>query len=386
MSLICVRSYESVYHKYEGEKFIDFGSEESIMDQFCHLIEEEQSAQTGLLIPFLKNKEVLDYLKVFDIEYVGNFLVRRKENKTTEFVTVLNYTLQLACIALAMKPSVYVTGCSQVMDAEYLKPILKKRNIYWKVDWLDAYNIWNFIEMGCDVIIDDESVTDKYNNREWSDKIHFLNEYFPGYISRELDEKVFDENKVKKNFEPARELFTNRFNGYILGGYCSIEEFLKEYHALGNAIYMENSNPNFDGCYRRHPIYMLWLIAGKWYFQRVLSCVWPNYLEILLETAFSPEELACDIENDSNYKRFDGVKDLDWVFTDGSFDTSVVEKVFALVLNTDEICDAMEYWKYIAFYMKYDRHSNVIEICEKNSAMIEFHRALQESVDFVKGE
>ena len=39
MSLICVRSYESVYHKYEGEKFIDFGSEESITDQFCHLIE-----------------------------------------------------------------------------------------------------------------------------------------------------------------------------------------------------------------------------------------------------------------------------------------------------------------------------------------------------------
>ena len=109
-------------------------------------------------------------------------------------------------------------------------------------------------------------------------------------------------------------------------------------------------------------------------------------MEILLETAFSPEELACDIENGSNIKRFDGVKDLDWVFTDGSFDTSVVEKVFALVLNTDEICDAMEYWKYIAFYMKYDRHSNVVEICEKNSAMIEFHRALQESVDFVKGE
>ncbi len=199
----------------------------------------------------------------------------------------------------------------------------------------DELNLIRFIEAGCDVIIDHESVTERFKNgnkRElWSYCRSYRENRFPKYITREADAKVFDENIIKK-FTP----FTPR-------------------------RMLENTEPVLSDCHRRPPIYLLWLIDGEWYFLHQNSFNYPTYLGLVFQAAFSPGEFS------------------PWF--DKSFDVASVEKVFALVLDVDEICDASEYWEYIGFYLKYDRRKNEIEICEKNSAMIEFHNLLQESKD-----
>lgn len=37
----------------------------------------------------------------------------------------------------------------------------------------------------------------------------------------------------------------------------------------------------------------------------------------------------------------------------------------------------MEYWKYVAFVAKYDLEENVMEICDKNKGIYDFHNILQ---------
>lgn len=441
MSLICIRNNESIYEKYKGEKFITFCSTPEIQEEFCRLIELEQSKAS---FSFLKNQEILHYMKLFGIEYTGNFRIRgdfyscnevvsedenkkekikdmffqegysqeklheilsnnelsyeklsgqeKEDRKTTEFVTFLNYPMQLACIALAVNESVYVEDCSSVMYASYLKPVLEKKNIYWKVDQDDSDIIRDFIEHGCKVILDDESISEKYKERIKGDSFYrylFMEEYFPKYISRELDAKVFDEDKVEKIFVPVKQSFeswlTFQNPSMLLCDYGTAKEILNNYPVLKKALYVENDKPDFHDCYRRPPIYMLWQIDGRWYFRHTNSFKWPCYIDILLQVVFSPEEWTNWDETELKKELSDEAKELlaDKIM-DNSFEADSVDTIFALVLNTDEICDAMEYWKYIAFYMKYDRRGNVIEICERNSAMIEFHRALQESVDFSK--
>lgn len=41
----------------------------------------------------------------------------------------------------------------------------------------------------------------------------------------------------------------------------------------------------------------------------------------------------------------------------------------------------MGHWEHICFLAKYDRETNILEICEQNKAVIEFHELLQASKD-----
>lgn len=60
---------------------------------------------------------------------------------------------------------------------------------------------------------------------------------------------------------------------------------------------------------------------------------------------------------------------------------SAAEKVFAIVLNCDEICDVRKYWERVAFVAKYDKADGVLEICDVSRGVQEFHELLQQSED-----
>lgn len=272
------------------------------------------------------------------------------------------------------------------MYAEYLKPVLEKKDIYWKVDQSDYGIIESFVEAGIDVVLDGESITGKFDKMLKDDTMAYIDiedVCFPKYITRELDARVFDESKVRETFQPKSKDFLKWIEENAK--YAALEEITEWYPAVKNILYVENDNPDFWDCCRRPPIYLLWKIAGKWYFRRTLPPNNPSYICMLLHTAFSPEELAYDIKKGyMNWELTEAAKqELKGVMRDGIFHAEAVEEVFALVLNADETCDAMHYWKQIAFYLKYDRAKGVIEICEKNTAMLEFHRTLQQSIDLL---
>lgn len=387
MSLICVRDYEELceYGWRDTVQPMAVRDCYEIQKAFCDRIEWEQKENDWRRretepeeepeFRFLESKEIQDYLGSYGVKYVGNFLLestwdsrgdeRSKEEtetmKSREFVTWLNYPLQLACIALSTDNLIYIDESATIfLDARYLKPVVKKRDLICKVNARDIDLIIEFVKAGCDVIMNHESVTERFKNRDESELWSYLENRFPKYITRELDSKVLDENMIKSfaAFTPRRILLSELEKEYPGSEYPC---FLEEHPEIAKAVYIENAKPVFSG-FRRPPLYLLWLIDGDWYFLHKNSFKYPTYVDLVLQAAFSPEEFAC---------RYDD-----------PIDAASVEKVFALVLDVDEICDASKYWESIAFYLKYDRRKNEIEICEKNSAIIEFHNLLQESRDF----
>lgn len=388
MSLICVRDYREVYYEYNGWEVkapILFSSCLEIQNAFCSRIECEQSHSyrkmkkndteetPGYL--FLESREIQDYLALYGIKYVGNFLLENTWNskwdelpeektekmKSREFVTWLSYPLQLACLALRTRIPIYVEKSAvDCLNAKHLKPVVEKKDLFCKITRFNIEMIEDFVMAGCDVIFDHESITEQFKNCKSELWFYLEDDLFPKYITRELDARVFDENIIKKftSFTPRRILLSELEEEYLGSDHHWL---LKKHPELAKAVYIENAEPVFSECNKRPPIYLLWMIDDAWYFLHENSFKNPTYLEVVLQAALSPEELSPTF--------------------DKPFDVASVEKVFALVLDVDEICDASEYWESIGFYLKYDRRENVIEICEKNSAIIEFHNLLQESTN-----
>lgn len=387
MSLICVRDYREVYEYNGGEvnSFIVLSSRFEIQNEFCSRIEFEQSHSCrkmkkndteetpGYL--FLESREIQDYLALYGIKYVGNFLFESTWNskwdelteektekmKSREFVTWLSYPLQLACLTLRAGKPIYVEKSAVYkLDVKYLKPVVEKKDLFCKITRCNIEVIEDFVMAGCDVILDHESITEQFKNCKRKLWFYLEDDLFPKYITRELDARVLDENIIKKftPFTPRRILLSELEKEYLESDH---HRLLKEHPELAKAVYIENAEPVFSECNRRPPIYLLWMIDDAWYFLHENSFIYPTYLDLVLQAALSPEELSPTF--------------------DKPFDVASVEKVFALVLDVDEICDASEYWESIGFYLKYDRRENVIEICEKNSAIIEFHNLLQESTN-----
>lgn len=387
MSLICVRDYEELceYGWRDTVQPMIFRDCYEIQKAFCDCIEWEQKendwrrreteSEEESGFRFLESKEIQDYLESYGVKYVGNFLLesiwnsrgdeRSKEEaeimKSREFVTWLNYPLQLACIALSTNNLIYIDEDAAIfLDVEYLKPVVEKRDLICKVNGRDIDFIIEFVKAGCDVIMNHESITERFKNRDGSELWLYLENQFPKYITRELDSKVLDENMIKSftAFTPRKVLLSELEEESPGSEYYL---FLEEHPEIAKTVYIENAKPVFSG-FRRPPLYLLWLIDGDWYFLHENSFKYPTYIDLVLQAAFSPVEFA-------------------WRYDD-LIDTASVEKVFALVLDVDEVCDASKYWESIAFYLKYDRRKNEIEICEKNSAIIEFHNLLQKSRDF----
>lgn len=364
--------------------FIVLSSSSEIQNEFCSCIEFEQShlcrkmkkndteETPGYL--FLESREIQDYLALYGVKYVGNFLLESTWNskwdelteeetekmKSREFVTWLNYPLQLACLTLRAGMPIYVEKSAVYkLDVKYLKPVVEKKDLFCKITRCNIEVIEDLAMAGCDVILDHESITERFKNCK-SKLWFYLDDLFPKYITRELDARVLDENIIKKftPFTPRRILLSELEKEYLGSDHHWL---LEEHPELAKAVYIENAEPVFSECNRRPPIYLLWMIDDAWYFLHENSFIYPTYLDLVLQAALSPEELSPTF--------------------DKPFDVASVEKVFALVLDVDEICDASEYWESIGFYLKYDRRENVIEICEKNSAIIEFHNLLQESTN-----
>ena len=61
-------------------------------------------------------------------------------------------------------------------------------------------------------------------------------------------------------------------------------------------------------------------------------------------------------------------------------DVSDATKIFCMVLDYG-VSDVRRYWEHICFIAKYDIPEKLVEICDINSGVREFHRLLQQSSD-----
>ena len=127
-------------------------------------------------------------------------------------------------------------------------------------------------------------------------------------------------------------------------------------------IVMINGKSEFTGCFRKYPIHYLFYLEGEWRYVSDLSCKNPSFADVISEAALEP--------NPFDYKK------------QCTVDVTKATKIFSLILNCNEVCDVSRYWEHVCFLVKYDRETNVLEICDKNSALIEFHELLQASKDF----
>ena len=118
---------------------------------------------------------------------------------------------------------------------------------------------------------------------------------------------------------------------------------------------MEKMNlPGFLGGIRSAGCF---LYRGEWKYRFGLSDKNPNFVELMENAVLCPEFFDSDSKG--------------WVPVSGA------EKIFALVLDGNEGCDARRYWEHICFFAKYDKKLNQLEICDWVSALLEFHELLQ---------
>ena len=209
MSLICVRDFGYAYEKYDMKYVIGLDSAWNIQYEYCNLIESEKDDPDNY--SFFENEEIIDYLKSFGVEYMGNYVLRSDDwgamgsPHSEQFVTYLNYSLQLGCIALAQKNPIFINrGARIAVDINHIKPVLEKRDIYMEIDHYDWYMVLEYIREGCDVVVNGINVSERSIKDKDFNIIDFMEKEYPPYIRIDVDAEVFDESKVSKDIHIPR--------------------------------------------------------------------------------------------------------------------------------------------------------------------------------------
>lgn len=379
MSLIVIKDINEI-EDWIHKSIKYFRTTSDILKEFCDELAMETALKTGKKDDFLTDKAVTKYLNSFGIKYKGNYMLELANwgagvpfHRITgeQFVTVLNYTLQLGClvsyhpewITVLYNKGTYKGHLNKELefDVKFFEPILKQRDIYLRVDSyydLDPVDLSDAKKLGCEIIIEGHSSNEfsDYDYREFLDDL----EERDSYLTRELDAEVFDESKVFK----ADKMLLSEYvvnlgedDQRYFAGLCEKNPALKE------TMYIQNGKNNFnESSYRCYPLHMLLFINGEWKYHSTFSYKWPTFIDLLNEAVLNPETHFSKMQ-----------KDL----------ISSATKIFTLVLNADEVCNVREYWKYMCCIIKYDKEANTVELCNKDEGLLEFHRLLQESTDLI---
>lgn len=357
---------KEIFDKANGKTIRYYSSGEQIQKEYCSCIENEINFD----IPFFENADVKQYLKDNGVEYVGNYLLKSKDwNPQKQFVTWLNYTLQMSCVMLNHQQLVHVIDNQFLFDSEYLLPVLKKMDIYLIVDLYEGFFSGDFAYIAdneIEIVINGKTLKNMTGDEISS---YFFGIYTStGYLNREIDAKYFPKNFGESKTCKSKKV---KYSDYLLANEScelykeEIANIIKENPEFGKGIYVKVSGENrFTGCFRRYPIHYLYEIGGKWKYFSENSFKYPSLLELFDKIFFENEK--------SNGKN--------------QVDVSAAERLIVLVLNCDEICDVREYWKHVAFVAKFDKDTGIIEICDMEKGILEFHELLQKSEDLGNNE
>ena len=346
MALIVAESWDGLpehYHYYDSPR--------DVQEEFCRVME------WGEAEAFFQNPEVKGYLEDFGVHYKGNYTLESKDWDEEKFMTFLNYPLQLACLALyEMRANIVVGKWCDYDLAKWLLPVLKKRDIYVRGDYGDCVCYADVAEKGVEVRIAGRS-SKEMSGKEFRWFLTDL-ERRVHYLSRELDAEVFPEDyREKYLFEPTQTTLADYLRD------CGAPD--EDVARAPDVRVLVNGKNNFTNTFRKYPIYGLFYMEGEWRYANWMSVKYPTLAELLEDAVFCDEVM--DMNGD--------------ILRQGRTDVSAAEKVFALVLDCDEICDARRYWETVAFVAKYDRADGVLEICDINRGVLEFHELLQQSGD-----
>ena len=338
-----------------------YSSYEQIQKVYCTCIENELFFER----PFFENPDVNKYLKDNGMEYLGNYLFYCKAwDPPKQFVTFLHYILQMSCLMLFAPNCIHVINNPHLFEYKYLRPVLKKMDVYMIADDLVCYNVLlDMADDGIELVINGKST--KGMDRRELDKYLFTLHCECSFLNREVDAKYFPADFEKTDiFTPYR----TSYQEYIIAN--ETERFEKEtldqqtdidWGMFSDITVLVNGQNKFSAIYRRYPVHYLYEIDGKWKYISENSYKNPS-LNGLFDEIFSSGS-RFDVEHQKN------------------IDVSEAKKIFALVLDCDETCYVKEYWKHVAFVAKYDKVLKTIEICDQPRGILEFHELLQKSTD-----
>ena len=349
MALIVIGSNRSDW----PERSRYYADEGEVQRKFCDLMEYEGDA-------IFQDPEVKEYLENFGVRYKGHYTLESEDWHGEMFMTYLNYPLQLACLALYDKRlNVIISGQRFAYDIEWLLPVLKKRDLYLVSEDYEEWTCYDdAARSGVEVRIAGRSSAEM-SEREFTLFLMDL-DLRTHHLSKEVDAKVFPEDfREKYLFEPTQVTLADYLRGYGEGE--TEEDAVRDVAHAPDIRVLVNGKNNFDGLYRKYPIHILFYMEGKWRYAEELSVKNPTLGELLENAVFCDEVMN---------SRGDG-----WI------SVSAAEKVFALVLDCDERCDVRKYWETVAFVAKYDKAGGVLEICDINRGVLEFHELLQQSED-----
>ncbi len=357
MALIVTETMEEIMTEIKKETGEDtpvryryFGSRQDVQEQFCQIMEWDHAED------FFQDPEIKAYLESHGIRYRGNYMLESDDWEWggEKFVTFLNYPLQLACLALYDRElPVIVKAGRGCYDPTYLISVLKKRDVYLLAESCgDCF--YEERKGGVEVRVAGRSSAEM-SDLEFSSFLLAWNRRWK-YLTREVDAEVFPED-YRENylFAPTQAALAD-----YLRGYGEAEE---DAACAPDIRVLVNGKNNFDGTWRKYPIHALFLIEGKWRYAASLSVKNPTLGELLEDAVFCDEVM--DMNGDGR----------------GQTDVSAAEKVFALILDCDEICDVRKYWERVACVVKYDKAGGVLEICDIAGGVLEFHELLQQSGD-----
>ncbi len=341
-----------------------FRSKEEVQREYCNCIEHEVTSDFE--IPFFENSNVKEYLESFGVKYKGNYILDSDDwgdgcGKGERFVTHLYYTLQMGCIMLYEPDYRYVIKNDSLFELKYLLPILKKMDVYVILD--DMSNLLieygdyldDFVGMGLELIANGKSISGTSEGKQISCLIDMEYEY--KLLTREVDLEYFP-----RNFAETR-IFTPYKTTYEEYVYKTTVQSQYMKRKIKDITVVVNGRNKFDGTWRRYPIHYLYEFNGEWKYIEDNSVKYPDMTE-LFEDIFL------------NTERFD------WK-AQKNIDVSNAGKLLVLVLDCDELCDAVKYWKHVAFVAKYDKETKTIEICDMSKGILEFHELLQKSTDLI---
>lgn len=339
-----------------------FDSATAIQEEYCHAIEME--LVNGNV--FFDNSNVKEYLNEFDITYTGRYTLLHKwdgmKEATERFVTWLNYPLQLACLALYYSYDILLTS-SQFCCDEHLLPVLKKRDIYVCLDEDYDVDLWKFtklVDNGVEIRIEGKS-SNNMSYEEFCNLLFELEKEYQ-YLSREVDAKYFGNCKIAFSaFKPEVMSLYEYIKKYDDEHIDKPEWHMKHVPDLNQVMVRVNGSIKSFNLFRRYPIHYLFHMKDEWKYISNNSVKNPTLLELLMDAVLAPKPFDYNLQKE--------------------VDISSADKIFVLVLNCNEICNARRYWDFINFIAKYDMKSKCLEICNANETIYEFHKCLSESTD-----
>lgn len=374
MALIVVKDLAEVYELVRHEKTVKAITDAwQVQYEFCRNIEGEKLFE----IPFLENEEITEYFNNVGIRYKGNYVLESNDwgngRKGEQFVTHLYYSLQLSCLMLFYPNVAYVLVNARLYELKYMLPVLRKRDIFIQLDtYMSVQWLIKTVKAGIEVQIAGKSSKDMSEN-EMDEFLWELEEH-ASWLNREVDAQVFPEDykeryirKQEKKEMSVLEYIRKKYPGDDIDSLISSYEYvLEEVPVLADIRLKVNGENFFDEKYRRYPIHYLFLIDGKWKYINENSVKWPNFMELFYDALLTPKVYDVNVEKEADVTR--------------------AVKVFAMILNCDEICDVSRYWENVALLLKYDKKKKEVEICDQATGILEFHELLQQSVDLCEKE